>query len=115
MKGTAKLIAQDERVCLKDSKCILFEILANEHEKAIQAPAGQASQISKLGLLGRQEFVRPFNVLFARISNKIYLETLRHTRSPCAVSFAVPFNFIRVLISALWETSLTYRMSSQSS
>ena len=25
-----------------------------------------------------------------------------HTRSPCAVSFVVPFNFIRFLISALW-------------
>ena len=29
LKGTAKLSAQDERVCLKDSKYILFEILEN--------------------------------------------------------------------------------------
>ena len=29
VKGTAKLTAQDEQVCLKDSKYILFEILAN--------------------------------------------------------------------------------------
>ena len=29
LKGTAKLTAQGERVCLKDSKYILFEILAN--------------------------------------------------------------------------------------
>ena len=27
LKGTAKLTAQDEQVCLKDSKYILFEIL----------------------------------------------------------------------------------------
>ena len=30
LKGTAKLIVQGERVCLKDSKCILFEILENQ-------------------------------------------------------------------------------------
>ena len=30
LKGTAKLTAQGERVCLKDSKYILFEILANK-------------------------------------------------------------------------------------
>ena len=29
LKGTAKLTAQGERVCLKDVKYILFEILAN--------------------------------------------------------------------------------------
>ena len=29
LKGTAKLTALDEQVCLKDSKYILFEILAN--------------------------------------------------------------------------------------
>ena len=29
LKGTAKLTAQGERVCLKDSKYILFEILEN--------------------------------------------------------------------------------------
>ena len=29
LKGTAKLTAQGERVCLKDSKYILFEILAH--------------------------------------------------------------------------------------
>ena len=29
LKGTVKLTAQGERVCLKDSKYILFEILAN--------------------------------------------------------------------------------------
>ena len=68
------------------------------HGRAVLAPA---SLIAKLGLLGRQELVRPFHVLCARISNKIYLESLRHTRSPCAVSFTVPFNFIRFLISAL--------------
>ena len=31
----------------------------------------------------------------------VYLESLRHTRSPCAVSFAVPINFTRFLISTL--------------
>ena len=34
-----------------------------------------------------------------------YLQSLRHTCSSCAVSFAVPFNFIRFLISALWIKS----------
>ena len=29
LNGTAKLTAQGEWICLKDSKCILFEILAN--------------------------------------------------------------------------------------
>ena len=29
LKGTVKLTAQGERVCLKDSKYILFEILAH--------------------------------------------------------------------------------------
>ena len=29
LKGKAKLTAQGERACLKDSKFILFEILAN--------------------------------------------------------------------------------------
>ena len=30
LKGTAKLTVQGERVCLKDSKYILFEILENQ-------------------------------------------------------------------------------------
>ena len=30
LKGTVKLTAQGERVCLKDSKYILFEILKNQ-------------------------------------------------------------------------------------
>ena len=60
----------------------------------VQAPAGQASQISELGLLGRQELVWPFHVLFAMISH-------------CAVSFSVHFNFIRFLNSALC-TGLTF-------
>ena len=30
LKGTVKLTAQGERVCLKDSKYILFEILENQ-------------------------------------------------------------------------------------
>ena len=109
LKGTAKLTAQDEQVCLKDSKYILFEILENRTLNMEQAPAGRASQIAKSGLLGWQELVLPFHVLFARISNKTYLESLRHTRSPCSVSFAVPFNFIRFLISALWNN---YRIDS---
>ena len=71
------------------------------HFVAVLAPAGRASQIAKSGLLCWQELARPFHVLCARISNKIYLKSLRHTRSPCVVSLAVPFYFIRVLISAL--------------
>ena len=30
LKGTAKLTAQDEQVCLKDSKYTLFKILENQ-------------------------------------------------------------------------------------
>ena len=33
LKGTAKLTAQGERLCLKDSKYILFEILENQTSK----------------------------------------------------------------------------------
>ena len=33
LKGTAKLTAQDEQVCLKDNKYILFEILQNQTRK----------------------------------------------------------------------------------
>ena len=72
-------------------------------EKAVQAPASRDGQIAKSGLFGWKELVLPFHFLFARISNKMYLESLRHTCSPCTVSFTVPFNFIRFLISALCE------------
>ena len=99
LKGTAKLTAQGERLCLKHSKYILFEILAHRKWKG-STSACRPSQPNRQ-LLFWQELVRPFHVLFARISNKIYLESLRHTRSPCTVSFAVPFNFIRFLIRAL--------------
>ena len=70
-------------------------------EKAVQAPASRDGQIAKSGLFGWKELVLPFHFLFARISNRTYLEFLRHNRSPCAASFAVPFNFVRFLISAL--------------
>ena len=87
LKSTAKLIAQGERVCHKDSKHIFFEILTIQfyslyqhigHGRAVQASASRASQIAKSGLLGQQKLVQPFHVLFARISNKIYLESLKH-------------------------------------
>ena len=76
------------------------------HGRAIQAPAGRASPIWQFSWLGMQELVQPFHVLFVKISNKIYLESLRHTCSPCAFSFIVPFNFTRFLISALWYAFL---------
>ena len=98
LKGTAKLTVQGERVCLKDSKYILFEILENQTWKGCTY---KLLPIWQFGWLGRQVLVLPFHVPCARISNKIYLECQRHTLSPCAVSFAVPFNFIRFLISAL--------------
>ena len=78
LKGTAKLIAQGERVCLKDSKYVSFEILKIGHGRAVKAPASRASQIAKSGLLGRHEHARPFHVLC--------LESLRHTRSPCVTT-----------------------------
>ena len=90
MKGTAKLTALVERVCLKDSKYILFEILENQ---TFQAPADQASTIWHFGWLGQQALVLPFYVPCARISNKIYLESLRHTSSPYADSFVCTFHF----------------------
>ena len=100
MKRTVKLIAQGEQVCLKDSKYVLFEILENQTWKG-----RTSSRHWQFGWLGRQVLVRASLVLFARISNKTYLESLRHTCSPCTVSFAVPFNFIRFLSSALWVLS----------
>ena len=69
-------------------------------ETAVQAPASRDGQIAKSGLFGWKELVLPFHFLFARISNRTYLEFLRHNRSPCAASFAVPFNFVRFKISA---------------
>ena len=73
LKGTATLTAQGERVCLKEPRIQNIFCLKSYkvgHERAIQAPAGRASQIAKSCLLGRQELVRPFHVLLARISNK---------------------------------------------
>ena len=101
LNGAAKLTAQGERVCLKDSKYILFEILANRTWKGCDS-SGQPSQLKcQLGLLGRQELVQPFHVLFARISNKVYLESLRHTCSHCTCTFNVSFSFIFFLIGLL--------------
>ena len=100
LKGTAKLTAQGEWICLRHSKYILFEILAHRTWKGSTSACRLSQpncQIRLSWLAGAQ----PFHVLFARISNKIYLESLRHIRSPCAVSFAVYFNFIRFLISTL--------------
>ena len=38
----------------------------------------------------------------------MYLESLRHTCSSCAVSFAVPFDFIRFMISALCPVCVVF-------
>ena len=63
-------------------------------------PAKQAGFGTLAGSAGRSLY-SPFHVLFSRISNKMYLESLRYILSHCPVSFAVPFNFIRFQISAL--------------
>ena len=67
------------------------------------AVAGQASLIAKSGLLGQQELAQPFHVLFARISNKIYLESLRYSRSPCAGTISVFCKFTRFTMAALCQ------------
>ena len=115
LKGTTKLTVQDERVCLKDSKYSLFEILANRTWKGCTSscrPSQPNCQIVLARLVGAYTALY---LLFSRISNKMYLESLRHTRSSCAVSFAVPFNFTRFLISTLWsiwllEAILSWRL-----
>ena len=105
LKGTAKLTVQGEWVCLKDPKYILFEILANRTWKG-RTSYCRPSKHNSVIWLARPALVWPFHVQFARISNKIYLESMRHIRSSCAVSFAVPFNYIRFLISALCPCNL---------
>ena len=42
LKGTAKLTAQGEQVCLKDSKYILFEIIANRTWKGRTSTSQQS-------------------------------------------------------------------------
>ena len=42
LKGTAKLTAQGELVCLKDSKYILFEILENRTWKGCTSQTNRA-------------------------------------------------------------------------
>ena len=51
LKGTAKLIAQGEWVCLKDSNCILFEILANRTWKALSSSCGPSQPHCQIGLV----------------------------------------------------------------
>ena len=68
LKGTVKLTAQGERVCLKDSKYILFEILANRTWKG-----HTSSLLAEQALFSNSELVRLFYVWSSRISNKIYI------------------------------------------
>ena len=48
LKGTVKLTAQGERVCLKDSKYILFEILANRAWKGHMLLPAKKAQFANL-------------------------------------------------------------------
>ena len=50
LKGTAKLTAQGERVCLKDSKYILLEILANRTWKGITSSCRPSRPNRQIGL-----------------------------------------------------------------
>ena len=45
---------------------------------------------------------RPSHALQSRISCKIYLESLKHTRSPCAGPIDHSCNFIYKILSVLW-------------
>ena len=51
LKGTAKLTAQGERVCLKDFKYILFEILANRtwkgHKSSSQCTNQKSNKVER--------------------------------------------------------------------
>ena len=58
-KETLMRPAQSEQVCLKDSKYIFFEILANRTWKGRKSPASRASQIWRFGLLSQQELAPP--------------------------------------------------------
>ena len=50
LKGTAKLAVQGEQVCLKDSKYILFEILANKTWKGCTSFCRQSKPDSAIWL-----------------------------------------------------------------
>ena len=50
LKGTVKLTAQGERVCLKDSKYILFKILANRSWKGHTSSCRTSQPNRQIGL-----------------------------------------------------------------
>ena len=108
LKGTAKLTAHGERVWLKHSKYILFEILAHRTWKGSTSSCRLSQRNAKSGLIGREELVRAFHVLNTRISKKNYLESLRHTCLPCAGTINVFCKFVRLTMAALCQTNCIF-------
>ena len=101
LKGTAKLTEQGEGVCLKDSKYILFEILANRTWKGCTSSCQSSKPDLAIWL------ARPAGVCTALpcplcqdLKQNIFgiLEAYPFTLRS---QFCCPFNFIRFLISAL--------------
>ena len=75
LKGTAKLTVQDKQVCLKDSKYILLEILAN----TVSAPIQPRGSIFQNGFLDGVQFkVGSQKVRFYQ--NSSIFTILEHTR-----------------------------------
>ena len=89
---------QNPKICQEFIKLTYLSSLNSNSERKISKSKPCSLWLKKCSFKSNTLY----HVLFSRILNKIFLESLRYTRLPCTVSFAVPFNFIRFLISALW-------------
>ena len=98
---------QCEHVCFKVSKNILQEILdwrAREGCTRQHSRFGQLRHNSNcVGLNWLCCLARPSLALQSRISCKIFLESLKHTRSPCIGPISRPQSFISSSLSILWH------------
>ena len=89
---------QGEQVFLKGYRYILFGIQANKTSKD-RTRSYLPSQPNLVCSVGRFQYgrpiVRPFHIIFVRITNKIYLESLRHICSSCTSTINDFCKFIR--------------------
>ena len=97
---------QGERVCFKNAKYILHEILdwraweGSARQHSWFGPTRVDSSWSGLNLLCYT--AQPFLAFQSRISWKIYLESLKHTRCLCVSPIDHSCNFIYKFLSVLW-------------
>ena len=89
------------RYASKITNMFCLKSLQIGHGRDALTSARQASPIWQFGWLGQLELAQPFHALFARISKKIYLESLRHTHSPCTGTINVFCKFVRFTMAAL--------------